>query len=304
MKLSIIVVSYNEKQYIREAIESCLNQVFEFDYEIIIGDDGSDDGSIDVIKEYQVKYPNIIQYFEMDRSNISDFIPSLRVTNVLKRGFSMAKGQYMTVLFGDDIILNHSKFFRQIDFLDHHPNYVSCYTDFKKFGKNQADIVCVGMFSFGRSVFWSGRYVHISCFVFRKTVVEHLLDRFADDTGLIFSIFKAGKSKRIGGLDFGYRQHDSSIMHEADVMELSILELMLYQDILNSGQYAICSLSRFMKPLNYVYKHRNELLNRKYDKYLSNCKLYPNNILKEILEVEVLPLRKKYALKMRAFCQK
>ena len=56
MKLSIIIVSYNEKEYISEAIESCMSQEGKFDYEIIIGDDGSNDGSLEIIERYQEQY--------------------------------------------------------------------------------------------------------------------------------------------------------------------------------------------------------------------------------------------------------
>ena len=47
--LTIILVSYNEKEYIRQALDSCLGALLFLDekYEIIIGDDGSDDGSIE-----------------------------------------------------------------------------------------------------------------------------------------------------------------------------------------------------------------------------------------------------------------
>lgn len=304
MKLSIIIVSYNEKEYLKEAIESCINQNFRYDYEIIIGDDGSNDGSIDVIQGFQKKFPEIIHYFVMERGNASDVIPSLRVTNVLKSGFSMAKGEFITVLSGDDLILDHSKFEMQVEFLEHHPQYVSCYTDFKKFGKNQKDIVFENDFLFGRAVFWAGKYVHISCFVFRKIVTSYLLDRFADDTGLMFSILKAGKSKHIKGICFGYRQRDASIMHEADELELSILELMLYQDIMNAGGYKFSSLSRFMMPLNYVYRHRTELSNDKYKKYLMNCKALPNNILGDILEYGKLSEKRKTVLRLRNIISK
>ena len=57
IKISIILVSYNEKQYLIDALESCIKQNIECNYEIIIGDDGSDDGSIDIIKEYKSRYP-------------------------------------------------------------------------------------------------------------------------------------------------------------------------------------------------------------------------------------------------------
>ena len=85
MKLSIVIVSYNEKEYLPEAIESCLNQDCDFPFEIIIGDDGSDDGSIELIKQYQSCYPDKIRYFVMDRPESKDIIPALRVSNVIKR---------------------------------------------------------------------------------------------------------------------------------------------------------------------------------------------------------------------------
>ena len=48
MKLSIIIVSYNESRFLEKAVGSCLDQDYDDD-EIIIGDDGSDDGSVDII---------------------------------------------------------------------------------------------------------------------------------------------------------------------------------------------------------------------------------------------------------------
>lgn len=287
MKISIIIVSYNEKQYIEETIHSCLFQKMPYDYEIIIGDDGSSDGSIELIQQYKEKYPSIISYFIMDRNDVTNIIPSIRVSNVLKRAFELARGEYITVISGDDLLLNSKKLKKQIEFLDKNSRYVSCYTDFKKFGLNQDDLVCKMKSTLTRPTFWSQQYVHISCFVFRrKKVVGNLLDRFCDDTGLIFSIFKAGKSRHIKGIDFGYRQRDASIMHESDDLELSILELMLYQDVLNKGGYEKSSLSRFSRPLEYVNNHKEKLSNSKYQKYLLSCSKCNNNLLNEILNDE------------------
>ena len=53
MKVSIIIVSYNEKKYLMDALDSCLRQTLfqdDVDCEIIIGDDGSTDGSIEQIE--------------------------------------------------------------------------------------------------------------------------------------------------------------------------------------------------------------------------------------------------------------
>ena len=51
-KVSIIVPIYNVKQYVRRCIESLINQTYE-NVEIILVNDGSDDGSSDIIKEYE-----------------------------------------------------------------------------------------------------------------------------------------------------------------------------------------------------------------------------------------------------------
>jgi glycosyltransferase involved in cell wall biosynthesis len=101
MKLSIIIVSYNESRFLEKAVGSCLDQDYD-DYEIIIGDDGSDDGSVDIIKRYAET--NNIKYFVMER-NAKYYIPSIRVSDIIKRALEIADGQYVCVLSGDDFLL-------------------------------------------------------------------------------------------------------------------------------------------------------------------------------------------------------
>lgn len=298
MKMSIIIVSYNEKEYLEEAIDSCLNQKSNFSYEIIIGDDGSDDGSIDIIKQYKEKNPNIIRYFVMDRINVNmkEVIPSVRVSNVLKQAFQLASGDYFMAMSGDDLLISDKKIMTQVGFLDNHKQYASCYTDYKKFWKGGKEIICSMRTSISRSSFWSSPYMHISCFVFRRSALNYLLNRFCDDTGLIFSIFLAGKSKHIPLMSFGYRQRDESIMHEADKIELSILELSLYQDILNSNGYKYSSLSRFCKPLRYLFLNRESLSDKKYSKYLSSCSEYKYDLLGKLNRYDELSEKEKMGL--------
>lgn len=296
MKLSIIMVSYNEKKYLPKAIESCLTQELEESYEIIIGDDGSNDGSIELIKSYAAKYPEKIKYFVMNRNDAISIIPSLRVSNVLKRGFSIATGQYLMVMSGDDLFCDNQKCKRQIDFLDHNSGYSSCYTDFKKFWDNGRQISVIVRSSTSNAIFWSQRYMHISCFMFKQESLLYLLDRFCDDTGLIFSIFKSGKSHHIPGEMFGYRQRDNSIMHKADQLELNILELLLFQDIKNQGDYYFSTISRFARSFKYVFKHREQLTNIKYEKYIINSNKYPNNYLEKLRDYNYLILVKRFEI--------
>lgn len=276
------MVSYNEAKYLTQAIESCLGQDLTEDFEIIIGDDGSSDGSIELIREYARRYPEKIRYYVMERNNPVNVIASLRVSNVIKRGLALAKGEYVTVLSGDDFFLDAGKSRRQIAFLDGHRKYSCCYTDYEMFWDDgeKESMCCAGWG--GNSMFWAFYYSHVSTFLIRTEAARQTLDRFCDDTGLIFTAFCGGKSAYLPGVTFGYRQRDKSIMHEADSMELMILELMLFQDILNQGGYAFSSLSRFLRPLRGVFRRREELKNPKYGKYMENCAGYPHNLLGEL----------------------
>lgn len=293
MKLSIIIVSYNEKQYLSETIESCLTQNIDFEYEIVIGDDGSTDGSIEIIKEYANKYLGKVRYFVMDRKDIKNFIPSVRVSNLLKRGFDISMGEYIVVLSGDDLILDKQRLKKQVVFLNQNKRYESCYTDFKMFWNDGSEKKIEMLISPERHIFWSGYYIHISCFVFRRKCLENLLDRFCDDTGLLFSILVTGKSKHMKIMGFGYRQRDLSIMHEADIIELKLLELSLFQDCVNSGKFCISNMAHFSNVFRYVFKNRKKLKNKKYKKYFDSCKKYNNNYIGKLLHYDVLSTKEK-----------
>ncbi len=301
MKLSVIIVSYNEKEYLRDAIDSCLQQVCDFEYEIIIGDDGSKDGSIEIVKEYENNYPSKVRYFIMDRNHEDDVIPSLRVSNVIKRAMQMSKGEYITLLSGDDLFVDMYKFDKQISFLDKNKEYVSCYTGYKKFWNDgKEEQLCIAR-NVSRVTFWSKCYVHISSFVFRREVEKYLLDRFCDDTGLIYSIFRCGKSIQIPDISFGYRQRDASIIHNSDDLELNIMELALLQDIKNKKGYMYSSLARFSQPLKYVYKHRKKLNEKKYLKYIKDCENYEHNYLGKMNNYDKLNFGEKFQLNLMIY---
>lgn len=168
----------------------------ENDIEVIIGDDGSDDGSIEIIKSMTVEYPKQIKYFVMDRVDTQNIIPSLRESNVIKRGLKMASGDYIQILSADDLLLDPKKIANAVEFLDKHPEYSCCYTDYKRFWDDgKEEYPRNKMHSFSRPVLWALKYCHISCYVFRKNVTENLLDRLCDDTGMFYSCYVSGMAK-------------------------------------------------------------------------------------------------------------
>lgn len=283
------MVSYNEAEYLEQAIKSCLNQKLD-DFEIVIGDDGSNDGSIDLIKKYAKIYPEIIRYSISDRTSIGevkDIIASFRVSDVITRSLDMAKGEYCVVLSGDDYFYETNFFKNAIAFLDDNPEYVSYVGGYEKVWEDRSPVS--DYIAYPQKIYWARKYVHLSAFVFRKSVYDNgaFLQRFCDDTGLQYSLAFSGKWKYDQTIMFAYRQRNGSIMHTANQLQNYIIEVMIFQDVLCKGFLYYQSLAKYGKALKYVFKHRNELKEEKYQKYLLSCQKYENNILDKIYKYDI-----------------
>ncbi|GGA84408.1 bifunctional glycosyltransferase/CDP-glycerol:glycerophosphate glycerophosphotransferase [Staphylococcus muscae] len=70
-KISVIVPIYNVEDYLEEAIESLINQTIFFDLEVLLIDDGSEDGSTEIAEAYALRYPNI-SYHLKENGGLSD----------------------------------------------------------------------------------------------------------------------------------------------------------------------------------------------------------------------------------------
>ena len=67
--ISIAIITYNQDQFITEAIESVLKQELNLDYELLISDDASTDGTINILKSYKTKYPDKIRLI-LNKTNL------------------------------------------------------------------------------------------------------------------------------------------------------------------------------------------------------------------------------------------
>lgn len=293
MLLSIIIVSYNEKNYLSEAIESCLVQEGIDDFEIIIGDDGSNDGSIEIINHYVKLFPEKIRSFIMEREEEHNIIASIRASNVIKKGLSLAKGKYISVLSGDDYFCDKYRFKESLSILENDldKKFISVACNFKRAYSDGNEVTCTYKKNTLKNfnVFWSGEYLHISCFTFRREVFSNgfLLKNFCDDCGLMFSIGSAGEIVYIPDVMFSYRQRTGSIMHKSDLFELHLLELLLFQDILHKELFILPSLVRFRKSIRYLYRNRNLINKEKYVKYVKYDN-NSNNIFKKICNINAV----------------
>ncbi|OLA94347.1 MAG: hypothetical protein BHW64_04290 [Candidatus Melainabacteria bacterium LEY3_CP_29_8] len=134
-KISVIMSSYNRKDYIKEAIESILNQTYQ-DFEFIIIDDCSNKETQDVIEQYAQKDERII--FLKNEHNMGQALTR-------NRGLEVAKGQYIAILDDDDISLS-TRFEKQVEYMDRNPDIMLSGTDIETFGGNDIPSSWVDLF--------------------------------------------------------------------------------------------------------------------------------------------------------------
>lgn len=108
-KVSVCVVAYNQVKYIRECLQSIVDQETDFDFEVIVGDDCSTDGTREIVKEFSRKYPRKIDLV-LHKKNVGPSRNYLSVHN-------LARGEFVAHIDGDDYLLPH-KLQTQSDFLD------------------------------------------------------------------------------------------------------------------------------------------------------------------------------------------
>ena len=116
--VSVIVLAYNSEKNISHALESILRQDFEYPYEVLVGNDASQDGTADIIAAYRDRYPDIIVF--VDRA--TNVGAAYNAYDLLMR----SRGKYLAFCEGDDFWLDPRKLRKQVGFLEDHPEFIGC----------------------------------------------------------------------------------------------------------------------------------------------------------------------------------
>lgn len=120
-KISVLLIFYNDEPYLSKSIESILNQTFN-DFELIMFDNGSTDGSYEVAHNYAKNDSRI----KIIRSKTNYHNGSLNFRKLLAH----ATGEYLRLFCADDIMLPDC-LKNQVEFLDNNKNYIACFAHMK-----------------------------------------------------------------------------------------------------------------------------------------------------------------------------
>jgi glycosyltransferase involved in cell wall biosynthesis len=122
-KVSVIVPIYNQAPFIRETVESALAQDYS-NLELVLSDDGSTDGTTDILREYAGRNP--------DRVKLVASEINTGIAGAFNRALDAHTGEYIAWLGGDDVMLP-GKLSRQVAALQARPDAIGCCHDAEVF---------------------------------------------------------------------------------------------------------------------------------------------------------------------------
>lgn len=125
--VSVLVLTYNHEQYVRQALESILMQDVNFEYEILVGDDCSTDGTVEILKEYARNYSSIKLFL-----NPTNLGATKNACNLLES----ARGYYLATCEGDDFWTDSEKLRLQVGFLENNHQFIGCTHHFQLVDEN------------------------------------------------------------------------------------------------------------------------------------------------------------------------
>lgn len=247
-KLSIVIISHNQRELLRRCIESVLQQRTDFPVEVIVSDDRSDDGTREMLLgEYGSKV--ISTFCNSDECNPA--ITLERASFNRLNGLKKATGKYLIHIDGDDFFTSTDLFQSMVDTLDAHPECTMCCQNFAWVEEDKLDEPYIpfntsdllkqdGIIS-GAELCTKLGFVHNSCFCCRRSrswAQEDLDGIPYDDEAITFRYLENGRVAILNRCDFVYVQYNKSSFNSFTDEEKKILFQPGISKILLLPQYA------------------------------------------------------------------
>lgn len=265
-KVSICCITYNHAKYIRQALDSFLMQKTNFPYEVLIHDDASTDGTTEIIKEYENKYPEIIKPIYQKENQFSKGVSISKTFN-----FPRVKGKYVALCEGDDYWTDENKLQKQVDFMDANPDYTICFHDVKRIfeiSSQENDIyptaatkqVCP-LYDFNNLLHCN--FIQTNSVMYRWDAVKNVCKNFPDnilpgDWYLHLMFAKEGKIKHLPEVMSVYRINSGGIWSQS------------YSD---REQFFLKIYARFLNFSDAVCKNLEKNSNRSKDVFLKHMEI-------------------------------
>lgn len=234
-KISVFLLVYQQVDFIRDTLESVLAQDYP-NLEIVVGDDGSTDGTVEILHDYDKKYPGL---FKLVLSSVN-----AGITANSNKILAKCSGDYIALMGGDDLWLP-GKLNKQVEWLLHNPDAALCHTKTEVFESTSGETIAfipvsetsrnapVGLGEFLKN---TPGYVSSSFMIPRWAIPKSGFDervRLVSDWLFTLEILARGRMGYIDEVLTKYRRHDGNVSAKHSMM---FTDMMLACDIAE-GKY-------------------------------------------------------------------
>ena len=123
-EITVVVMTYNHKDYIKQALDSILSQKIDVDFDILIHDDCSDDGTHQILLDYQNNHPKKMRIIRQETRKFDTEEFNMMIFNYV---VPHIKSKYVAYCDGDDYWCDEFKLQKQYSFMESHPEYSMCF---------------------------------------------------------------------------------------------------------------------------------------------------------------------------------
>lgn len=258
--VSICCITYNHSKFIRQAIEGFISQVTDFDFEIIISDDFSNDDNRKVISEYKSAGRYEFKLLFDDRN--------IGAKQNFDKTIAAARGRYICICEGDDYWNDALKMQKQFDFLETHPDYSMVWHRFNKlfehggmikpdnnekyFSENETGV------EFDFEKFYRGWEIGMQTLMFRRKALDIRLSKkykYFKDTHVITHLLMNGKGYCLNFFGAVYRIHESGVNTSLTELKMAKVGYLTYYELFYFNRHLeFIRLKFFWYLQNYIEK--------------------------------------------------
>lgn len=304
--VSVIITFYNQEKYVDATMQSVLDQKTDFDFEIIAGDDGSSDRTVELVQKWAERFPGRIRTFVRSREDgvtVAGFRASRNRLSLLEH----VRGKYFIFLDGDDYFSDDRKLQKQVDILEAEENRgcVACSHYIEALYPDDRRVTLpVMQLSEGRyslEDYWARLYFHTDTTLVRSSVIEKLPKEYVinnfNDNVITFLFLLQGSIYFLPEKMAVYLQTGDGIWTGQKAVVNQIRNMFMY-DLCTALSPANKRLTdvRLAKTWKYLYKVRREIAEEELQPFVNEAQERELKYSLRFLKYRSLPFSQKAGL--------
>lgn len=222
IRVAVLVITYNQENYIRQTMNSLVTQKCNFSYRIYVNDDSSTDHTGDILREYAVHYPQLID-LQINTKNLG-------IVGNYYNALERSQSEFIACCAGDDWWCDNYKLQKQVDFMDAHSECGFLYTGCQQYiNYHLKNISVAKRYSF-IDILSKGNHVPAVTSFYRRSLMKRYIedvqplshDWGMEDQPMILWFSHESQLMSIDDVTAVYRVADGSAYHNSIDKEISM----------------------------------------------------------------------------------